>query len=84
MPSFWATSRHVQIPLPIAASRATTAAMDGYDFTLAGAALTALPSGALHWPARDLLCVSDLHLGKAERRAGAARRPCRPTRRATR
>lgn len=36
--------------------------------------LHALPSGALHWPARRLLVVSDLHLGKSDRlarRAGA-------------
>ena len=41
--------------------------MNGLDFTLAGAQLTALGSGALYWRERDLLCVSDLHLGKAER-----------------
>jgi DNA ligase-associated metallophosphoesterase len=44
------------------------------DFTLNGALLTALPSGALWWRAQRLLCVSDLHLGKSERmarRAGA-------------
>lgn len=41
--------------------------MDGYDFTLAGARLTALGSGALWWPDQRLLCVSDLHLGKSER-----------------
>ncbi|MFD0859687.1 ligase-associated DNA damage response endonuclease PdeM [Roseovarius aquimarinus] len=40
-----------------------------HPFTLAGARLVALPSGALHWPEQGLLCVSDLHLGKAERRA---------------
>lgn len=28
-----------------------------------------LPSGAIHWPARNLLSVSDLHLGKSERLA---------------
>lgn len=43
--------------------------MDGYDFTLAGAGLTALSSGALWWAEAGLLCVSDLHLGKAERLA---------------
>ncbi len=44
------------------------------DFTLNGAHLTALPSGALWWGAQRLLCASDLHLGKSERmarRAGA-------------
>lgn len=43
--------------------------MNGYDFTLNGAALTALPSGALWWAERGLLTVSDLHLGKSERMA---------------
>ncbi len=41
--------------------------MNGYNFTLAGAQLTALGSGALWWPDQELLCVSDLHLGKSER-----------------
>ncbi|MGR3271397.1 ligase-associated DNA damage response endonuclease PdeM [Thalassococcus profundi] len=41
--------------------------MNRFDFTFAGAALAALPSGALHWPARDLLVVSDLHFGKSAR-----------------
>ena len=36
---------------------------------LNGADLTALPSGALWYAARRLLCVSDLHLGKSERMA---------------
>ncbi|MFN3641430.1 MAG: ligase-associated DNA damage response endonuclease PdeM [Gemmobacter sp.] len=52
--------------------------MTGYVFTLAGATLVALPSGALHWPAARLLCVSDLHLGTAQRQArfgGAALPP---------
>jgi DNA ligase-associated metallophosphoesterase len=51
--------------------------MNGYAFTLAGAALTALPSGALWWPERRLLAVSDLHLGKAARvaRRGGALLP---------
>ena len=43
--------------------------MTGYDFTLEGARLTALGSGALWWAERRLLCVSDLHLGKSERHA---------------
>lgn len=41
--------------------------MTGYDFTLAGAKLTALSAGALWWGDEGLLCVSDLHLGKSER-----------------
>ncbi|MEO1138627.1 MAG: ligase-associated DNA damage response endonuclease PdeM [Pseudomonadota bacterium] len=43
--------------------------MNGYDFTLAGARLSALGSGALFWQDQNLLCVSDMHLGKTERRA---------------
>ncbi|MEM7074520.1 MAG: ligase-associated DNA damage response endonuclease PdeM [Pseudomonadota bacterium] len=43
--------------------------MNGHEFTLAGARLTALGSGALYWRDKNLLCVSDMHLGKTERRA---------------
>ncbi len=43
--------------------------MDERPVTLAGAALVACGSGALWWPERRLLCVSDLHLGKSERLA---------------
>jgi DNA ligase-associated metallophosphoesterase len=51
--------------------------MNAYDFTLAGIPLRALGSGALHWPEQRLLCVSDLHIGKAERQArfGGAQLP---------
>ncbi|WP_264212720.1 ligase-associated DNA damage response endonuclease PdeM [Leisingera thetidis] len=52
--------------------------MNGFDFFLAGARLTALGSGALWWAEQRLLCVSDLHLGKSERharRGGAALPP---------
>ena len=51
--------------------------MNSHAFTLAGAALSALPSGALYWAAAGLLAVSDLHLGKAERvaRQGGALLP---------
>ncbi|WP_347311095.1 ligase-associated DNA damage response endonuclease PdeM [Defluviimonas sp. SAOS-178_SWC] len=48
--------------------------MNSYAFSFAGATLSALPSGALHWPAEACLVVSDLHLGRSERyarRAGA-------------
>jgi len=41
--------------------------MNGHDFDFCNETLTALPSGALWWAARALLCVSDLHLGKSER-----------------
>ncbi|KPP87501.1 MAG: putative phosphoesterase [Rhodobacteraceae bacterium HLUCCO07] len=43
--------------------------MNAHAFTLAGAELQARGSGALFWPAQNLLCVSDLHLGKSERMA---------------
>ena len=48
-----------------------------YDLIFAGAALKALGSGALYWPEQAILCVSDLHLGKAERiaRRGGAQLP---------
>ena len=52
--------------------------MNGYEFSLAGAPLVALGSGALFWPDRNLLCVSDLHLGKAERRARLGEAPLPP------
>lgn len=39
------------------------------SFTFHGHSFTALPSGALHWPAQDALLVADLHLGKSERMA---------------
>lgn len=41
--------------------------MNSHAFPLAGIALQARASGALWWPDRSLLVVSDLHLGKAER-----------------
>jgi DNA ligase-associated metallophosphoesterase len=43
--------------------------MTACSFSLAGTTLSALPSGALHWPAAATLCVADLHLGKAARLA---------------
>ncbi len=49
-----------------------------YEFDLCGAALTALPCGALWWAEAALLAVSDLHFGKSERlarRGGAALPP---------
>ena len=56
--------------------------MNGYMFSLAGASLCALASGALWWPDKQLLCVSDLHLGKSERiaRNGGAALPPYDTR----
>lgn len=43
--------------------------MQRFQFDFAGAKLSLLSSGALWWPDRSLLCVSDLHLGKSERAA---------------
>ncbi len=42
---------------------------NGARITLAGAELFLRPSGALYWPDESLLCVGDLHLGRAERLA---------------
>ena len=56
--------------------------MTHHPFTLGQALLHALPSGALHWPDQQLLCVSDLHFGKSERlaRRGGALLPPYETR----
>ncbi|MBE1283235.1 MAG: ligase-associated DNA damage response endonuclease PdeM [Rhodobacteraceae bacterium] len=43
--------------------------MNGVEISLTGVRLKALGSGALWWPEEQLLCVSDLHLGKSERQA---------------
>lgn len=43
--------------------------MNAHPVTLAGEKLLARPDGSLHWPARSMLVVSDLHLGKSERMA---------------
>lgn len=52
--------------------------MNGYNFTLAGVELVALASGALFAPSKSWLCVSDLHLGKSERRARMGDPPLPP------
>lgn len=56
--------------------------MNTHGFTLAGTTLQARGSGALWWPERCLLAVSDLHLGKSERiaRTGGAMLPPYETR----
>lgn len=41
--------------------------MNDQALSFRGESLRLLPSGALHWPARQLLCVADLHLGKSDR-----------------
>jgi uncharacterized protein len=43
--------------------------MNGHAFTLCGETLIARPAGTLWWPARRLLTVADLHLGKSGRMA---------------
>ena len=43
--------------------------MTALPFVFRAQILHALPSGGLYWPARDLLCVADLHLGKSYRMA---------------
>ena len=43
--------------------------MKAYRFPFHGAELSALSNGALWWPDRRLLVVSDLHLGKSDRLA---------------
>ncbi|WP_299351704.1 ligase-associated DNA damage response endonuclease PdeM [uncultured Shimia sp.] len=52
--------------------------MTGLPFTLAGAQLIAMGSGALWWEDRSILCVSDLHLGKSERMARKGGAPLPP------
>jgi len=52
--------------------------MRTYEFSIADAHLTALPSGALWWSQIGILCVSDLHFGKSQRiarRGGALLTP---------
>lgn len=41
--------------------------MNNYSFTFCSTQCCALASGALYLPEHDTLCVSDLHLGKADR-----------------
>ena len=43
--------------------------MNNLAFQFRGETLHAMASGALHWPGRRLLCVSDLHFGKSDRLA---------------
>lgn len=43
--------------------------MNGHTVRFAGHQFIARPSGALFWPAQDMLIVADLHLGKSERMA---------------
>lgn len=43
--------------------------VEGYPFRFAGEQMIARASGALWWPARRMLVVADLHLGRSERYA---------------
>ncbi len=43
--------------------------MNSLEFSFSGIRLHAFGSGALWWPEQDLLCVTDLHLGKSSRMA---------------
>jgi DNA ligase-associated metallophosphoesterase len=52
--------------------------MNSYAFQFAGEQLAALGSGALWWQGAGLLCVSDLHLGKAERMSRRSGIPAPP------
>ncbi|WP_323785621.1 ligase-associated DNA damage response endonuclease PdeM [Thalassovita sp.] len=56
--------------------------MNTYSLTLSGVKLEAMKSGALYWPEKRVLCVSDLHLGRSERiaRLGGAMLPPYDTR----
>ncbi len=52
--------------------------MNALIFPFCTVTLHALGSGALWWPAQALLCVSDLHLGKAERMSRRSGIPAPP------
>ncbi len=70
-------SEHVWVSAKLLALRVATRQalnMNSHVFSLAGAELAALPSGALWWGHLRMLVVSDLHLGKSDRiarRSGA-------------
>lgn len=57
--------------LTLAKQRGTSQerSMNDQSIHFSGEMLEPLPSGALFWPSRDILVVSDLHLGKSERQA---------------
>lgn len=54
-------ARCVSIPAEV------TGSATGSEIALAGATIELRPSGALFWPDRSLICIGDLHLGRAER-----------------
>jgi DNA ligase-associated metallophosphoesterase len=56
-------------PLQAPPRRNYEQSMNDVTFQFRGETLHLMPSGALHWPARRLLCVADLHLGKSDRMA---------------
>ena len=57
-------ARGVSTPPPL-----PTEPGSGAVIFLSGTAVELRPSGALFWPERSLLCIGDLHLGRAERLA---------------
>ena len=54
-----------RVSTPIASTKPET----GPEIALAGTEVELRPSGALYWPERSLLCIGELHLGRAERLA---------------
>jgi hypothetical protein len=57
------------VSTPAFAAEPETGPKTGAEITLAGTTVELRPSGAMFWPERSLLCVGDLHLGRAERLA---------------
>ena len=56
-----------RVSIPAQTTGPETGPETGMEITLAGATVELRPSGSLFWPDRSLLCVGDLHLGRAER-----------------
>ncbi|MDA7424100.1 ligase-associated DNA damage response endonuclease PdeM [Thalassococcus lentus] len=52
--------------------------MNTHPFSFCTAQLVACPSGALYWPEKGLLVVSDLHLGKSARLSAVGGAPLPP------
>jgi hypothetical protein len=63
---------------PALADRPEIGANISAEIVLAGATVELRPSGALFWRERALLCVGDLHLGRAERIAREGGDPLPP------
>ena len=67
----WSRSNRLGVflidPLAITRPQCNEQSMNTHAFDFCGTRLEMLCSGALWWPEKGLLCVSDLHLGKSER-----------------